>query len=629
MRYGFAFALIAGLLFLQPLCTSTYLKLFYDKSPALIQPLPQEGLPIPPSLTWSPSTLTLIERLGPMPLAGVLGWNIALSCLLLYGILRILNPTFRMTTGVDWDRTILSRTYMHTRPLIKAFLIIVSAFLPGMLVWSLLGWLFGERSWVLVLRLALLGAGAWVLLSRDGVASDYETGSFDLPRSRAVLRSQLMRGGFCGALAGLSLLYGPIDPAEPYFDFYRSLGAIGESQWLSLLGWSLAFVCTMAFAWAGILVAFGSPDPGERAAPAEPEPEREAPAEPPYSPTKRWLRTAPYLLLLSLVLLAWNRWQPAWHASRYDYTPRSRMAPHLLLAQKAHLDSASPPAHQALLISGEQVRAGQFDGLSDSGLVASQQNGARIESFLRSRDYKTSLSYPAYGTLVDVEALQWSPEGMVRVALLNLEHLADPLYLDGFLNKLSTCAATPEILRLVNRFSDQIAVTFPDRKSLVRMGDIYGQLGQKERAEGFYRRASLPPSQVVARADEHTMFAEGKISGHLTWNGKPVPGLRIGILPAPSVLRWRGGKTSPSALWGVAASARVGADGRFSMTNVVAGKYFLLVESPPEVKFRAGEIRPVNAPFRIDISFAQKHADLGALNITVPAAGQTTGQTSP
>jgi hypothetical protein len=608
LRYGLAFALIAALLLLQPLCTTTYIKLFYERGGQLIQPVPPEGVPLPRALAWSPSTVNLIERLGPLPLAGVLGWNISLACLLAYGLLRILNPTFRMTTGVDWDKTLLSRTYIHTRPLIKAFLIVVTAFLPLAIIWHLLGLAFGPHGWVLALRMTIIGAATWALLSRDGVAGDYESGNYGAPAGGGVLASQLLRGAAAGVVVALTILYGPGDPSSYYFDFFRTLGGIAERQWWLILGASLGFVGAITFAVGGVLVSLGRPG---------------------WDLSQRGKRGLGFLAILVVALLTWNRWQPAWLASRYDYTPNSRISAPELLARKSGVGLRPPGGQQVFIVSGGEASPLQFTGQSVVELDASPEAAARIRMFLERRGYTTSLALPAYVTLMDSEALVWSSEGALQVALLNLEHGADPAYARNFLEKLSMTAATPEVIRMAERFSSDDFMTFPDRKALAHMGDLFAQIGQRKRAEQFYRRAAMPASQVVERAMERTMFAEGRVGGRILWNGKPLPGTKVGIVPAQAMLNLRrqtspDGMTSPFWLWNVAASGLTSSTGDFSLEHVVAGNYYLIIEAPDARPMKSEDIVVSGAPRNILVNFATKEIKLGAVEIrTKPAAGQT------
>jgi len=55
-----------------------------------------------------------------------------------YLILRVLNPTFRVTTGVDWNRWLLFKTYMHSAPLIKVIVTMVPVQVAVFFLWLML-----------------------------------------------------------------------------------------------------------------------------------------------------------------------------------------------------------------------------------------------------------------------------------------------------------------------------------------------------------------------------------------------------------------------------------------------------------------------------------------------------------
>src|SRR5437762_191999 len=135
-RYPLAFAVVAGLLAFYPLCLETFRLILDDDAPLNIEGKIGQALPIPRALVWSPVTKNMVTSLTLLPPGAVIGLAIALFAILAYGLLRALNPTFRLTTGVDWDKTVLTETYVHTAPLIKAFLIAIAAAVPLFILWA-------------------------------------------------------------------------------------------------------------------------------------------------------------------------------------------------------------------------------------------------------------------------------------------------------------------------------------------------------------------------------------------------------------------------------------------------------------------------------------------------------------
>src|SRR5215471_19232728 len=114
LGYCLVFGVVAAALAFMPLARTTFL-LFFDRTARLnAVSIIGEGAPIPQELTWSSGTQNLIINLANMSSAGVLSVEIVMYLILVYCLLRILNPSFRLTSGVDWDSTLLTRTYMHT-----------------------------------------------------------------------------------------------------------------------------------------------------------------------------------------------------------------------------------------------------------------------------------------------------------------------------------------------------------------------------------------------------------------------------------------------------------------------------------------------------------------------------------
>src|SRR2546423_4602410 len=205
VRSGLLFALLAAAATFVPLAELTYTRLFAEKT--AIQPALPEGQPLPAALVWSPTLYDTLVRIGTLNPGIELTLVVFLGLLFVYGLLRILNPTFRLTTGVDWDVHVLIKTYMHSWPVTKAFLIAVAVFLPAFFVWAALDWILGGSAFSLWLRLAIFGVASWLLFSRDGVAGDYEDGAYEPPRDRTTIRSLALRGLLAGTAAWLILQF--------------------------------------------------------------------------------------------------------------------------------------------------------------------------------------------------------------------------------------------------------------------------------------------------------------------------------------------------------------------------------------------------------------------------------------
>lgn len=561
LTYGLLFAVALALLSFQGLAFRTFLWLFYAEGGQLIQqPIP-EGLPIPVGLAWSPGLRQLISAIAVLPAPAVLGLHIALYGVLGYGLLQLVNPTFRLTTGVDWDRALLTRTYMHTQPLIKAFLIGVAALVPAFLMWQAIGGLLPWRL-ALFVQAALVGAATWLLLGREGVAGDMESGNYVLPTGRSVVASLVARGALAGlaACAG-ALAIAPARP-EPVLLFLRSLSGIGEVTWLRA-----AAICCGVPAAVGLCLGFVLHGLGS----------------PALTPAGRVRQVAPGALGLLVIGLAAGLACPALQAARYDYRPGANTATRL--ARAAGLPAPSGRQVEFLLLDSGQAVFFRSPEESAAGLDVGSRADARIAAFLRQRRYATALSGPAFETLFDSAALRWDRPAMLETAYTNLARCPDPIYMAILLEQLAGGPATEDAIRVADRLGEAGAFTFLDRDAAALVGDLQARFGRREAAVRWYRRAGIPPSRVEERLARMMRFVSGTVTGSLVIDGRPAAGASVGLLAARSVRTLMreappGVPTRPFAWRMVVNAAAVARDGTFGMQGVVAGEYRLVIRLP-------------------------------------------------
>jgi hypothetical protein len=569
LAFGLAFAILGALMAVQPLASTTYLKLFYEKGGQMIQPPLPEGVPVPRSLVWPPGLYSFIERFGTLTSAAVLGLTLVFGLCFLYGLFRILNPTFRMTTGVDWDRNLLHKTYMHSEPITKAFLIAIAALIPAFVLWQAVGWALRENAFSLWLRLALSGAAFWYLFSRDGIAGDYETGSYEPPRDRSVRRSLLIRGCLAGTLAWLMLRLAPALDTDDLFSLYRDVGFIGPGQWQQIALITLGFAALFGFAAGGLATALGTPD-GSAA------------------------RRARAAVLPGIVLLAAGYlgriWLPSYFQAHYDYVATSRMLAEQRLAQIAHLSSIATP-QTAYLVDVSRALPVRFSGRSVTEIAATPENARAIDTYLQAHHNRTALSYPAYTTLHDAALLGWSVDDTLRVYLRNLAGAPDMAYVSHLLNKVQGSAFSPTsgLVAALDRLADGRYFDYTDRRAWVMTGDLYARFGLRAKAEECYRRAEMPASQVGLRAEERTLKPDGKVTGRLLFGGNPVPGARVALLSEQAVMQVGNmtdagtHMTSPFWLSWIGASTTTNSTGRFTFDRLLYGRYVLLTQLPAAV----------------------------------------------
>lgn len=603
IRYGLVFALVAALLALHPLAFHSYLRLFYPEAGMLIQPTPEEGVPTPRALAWNDFTYNLIGYVARLTSAAVLGIEIGLFCVLIYAVLRIVNPTFRLTTGVNWDREILTHTYMHTPPLIKAFLIAVTATVPLIVAWYLVSFVLRGHAATLWVWTALAGGAFMLLFSRNGVAGDFDSGNYELPRQKDELQSLLARGAVLGLIAALIFHLASYAAPEPLLFFFRSLSAIGEKQWWTIAAISLGISAVLGVAGAGFVIALGTPGMNWH---------------------KR-ARASLFPLFALLLVFLFGRWiMPAVMLHRYDYEPGG--GPTLVdrLAKAAGIRKGASEGYTFLLLGRERSISLNVSVQSFLGLDASEEASRKIEKFLKRRGYRTALADPAFKTMHDSASLRWDSAESLRVDLENLIHCPDPIYIGLLIAKLRTTASTPETRRYADLLANESHFVFPDRMAIQAMGDIYASLGMRDKAEKWYRRSGVPESQLERVLSERTMFNQGKISGRIMLNGKPVQGAKVGLVPAAVVRELfqtmlGPGFVRPFWLRWVSATALTDAEGRFTLSQLVAGRYRMLVMIPQlRLPSFSRELSVQNAPQIVFTEYGTPSSDVGTISIRAP-----------
>lgn len=598
---GLASALAIAGIALQPLTLLTVQLLLIRPENDPQPPISVEGFPVPRPLLWSPSLLHFIDQFGRMPSAAVLGYEIALVLVICYVVIRAINPSFRLTTGVDWDSTVLTRTYMHSRPLIKAFLIAVSAIVPCAFLWYLLSLLLGDSRWAFMARTAAMGSVVWFLFSRDGVAGQFDSLNYDLPRNRRVVGSLLARGAAIGLLAGAGWAFAPLQNATDLFLFHRSLGGIGQGTWLSIAAMVVGTAAALGFAGGGLVVALGRPA---------------------LSVARRVLCACLPATLLGLVMV-WGHWVvPNRMRSVHDFLPERNVSQGQRLARIIGSDPPGPEALSVLVLSPDRSVAIPVRQRSITGLALRPGVAESIEAYLRGKRYASALNDAAYKTLFDGACYRWDSDETLRVCMLNLEKSPEPVYQSLVVEKLSTCAGTGAARGYLDRLSDPQRFAFPDRRSRTLMGDLYARFGEKKRAAEWYRKAGISPMRLEERVEERALFSEGVVRGRILLDGKPAAGIRVGVVPEPALRELPGmfledGSLRPFWLRWVAARASTDEAGGFKLEKLLSGTYRLVVGIPgQDVRLRTYRVQGGGAGLAsLQLDLTHKSANLGDINL--------------
>ncbi len=283
-------------------------------------------------------------------------------------------------------------------------------------------------------------------------------------------------------------------------------------------------------------------------------------------------------------------------------------------------------------------------GFTEDGLTADPASATRTQAFLQSRHFKTALSWTASKHLFSVAALQFNTTGALAACLQDLircPHLARDSQIVRSL--LFTCAASPQNLALLDQLADENNFAHSDRFARRVMGDLYLRFGAVDKALAWYRRAEMPRSFLARVRAEKPMFHQGRVTGTLTWNGRPLAGVQVGALPRrlnglppdlePTLLRASGELLSldyssplfppyhpqPFAFRWLSAGTQTDAQGNFALDNLVEGEYRLVCTLPPTERLALpndSALRVANPPDRLSLGYATPTVRLGTIALT-------------
>ncbi|HEV2472140.1 MAG TPA: hypothetical protein VGS41_05705 [Chthonomonadales bacterium] len=335
----------------------------------------------------------------------------------------------------------------------------------------------------------------------------------------------------------------------------------------------------------------------------------------------------------------------------------------LVLARRTGIPAASlgAPGRNLLLFgqrSGSPVVLRQAPYTEDY-LVPTSDSRQLAEQFLRARRYRTALSWTAIKHLFNVGAVHLDLTSELSACMLDMEkcpHLAQCASTTRAM--LFTCAATRANKAMLDRWADERYFAFEDRDSLKMMGDLYVRFGDPARAMAWYRRAEMPQSFLHRVQSERPLFTSGTFSGRIRLNGKPLAGVRIGVVPTrmnglprdlePIVLEcwrevvsarytrmmFRPFEPSPYALRWVTAAATTDRQGRFTVNHLTEGTYLPIVSLPINVHLHSPfdprlHIAHPAAPFTVDYAAPTYHAAAVDIQCPVISNAESNRQENP
>jgi hypothetical protein len=583
---------------LQPMANLLYIRLFYPEGKMLIQSPPQEGWPVPNSLTWSEDTLSWTANLGRLPGPVTLGLAVGWFLLFAYFTLRVLNRTFRVTTGVNWDAHLLLKTYMHTPPMIKAFLIGTAAVIPLWITTALLGRLFGGF-FVQALRAALVGAAVWILFSREGVAGDFDDGNYLLPSQRSVRLRLAAKGAVFGILTAFAVWASRSVSAVNLLEVARGLGGIGEARlmWIARLSVGTAAVCGAAL--GGLLVALGREE---------------------LHRIRRLQVGLPYAVVLGCACFYALRTVPTEFSTRLDYKPKTDVNTRLQQALKT--TSGTDGMRTVLVLDDGRTGVLPMDRTTSTGLPANAAVLQKTEEFLQRRNYLTTLSDELFRTAVECAAVDLNLEALNRLAWLQLTHCPQTESMRLFFDRVLTGPVTSELQQYLRQLALSKSTGYPNRDSYERMADVLLAAGLPKEAEPLYRRGGVPETRLPELRAARSRMLRGSVSGTLLWKDRPLAGVRVGLMPARALgaIDMLNDKEFVRPVWlrYAAGSAVTDASGKFEIKPVVMGEYRLIavtenLNAPPGVK----EVSSTSDPRlqQILVWWRARRVDLGEIRI--------------
>lgn len=624
-----------------------------------------DRLPIPALLNWKLSTIqNLIDlRDMPLPLLVLLGlFSIAVLC---YAVLRLWNPTYQPfvvepNTSANGPTNHLSGAIRirHASHLLKTLLL---CGLPLLALWLLVGWFLppapplGRYALVAspwsplwALRLMGLGVALWIGFHPKGLMGSSKAKplapSLSEPHSRPIV-FLLVPGLIWGALAWVFGRLAVPSNLEPMLTRLQALGTFNIAEWRWVVS---RYLLSVGLAWLGagaLLVALG----------------REA-----LSKGAKGALWGIWGASLGIALWGQHLFTASALANRFDlqrdvlqaierpYSPRvpGSGVPDGLwaaqaLARRLYLpmgQNAAWPARSVLVFqpNGSLLNVLQT-GYTINGLSGTRESALKTRDFLLKRRYHSALSWVATEHLYDCAALRFDTTGGLDVLLSDLSNGPHLSRVESVVTTLFfICAATPENHALLDKWANPHYFAYPDRFSTRLVGDLYRRFGDVKNALTWYHKADMPSSFMARIRAERPLFHSGTVQGVLRLNGKPLVGVRVGMMPwrmnglpplqelllanaFREVVNPRGEgplfppfHPIPFAFRWVSAAATTNQNGAFEIHGLTEGQYRVLVQLPPAIRLVAPfdpHIRVMNPPVPFSLNYGNPSVNLGIIDI--------------
>jgi hypothetical protein len=239
--------------------------------------------------------------------------------------------------------------------------------------------------------------------------------------------------------------------------------------------------------------------------------------------------------------------------------------------------SPQPSAERAYLIFTPTPAPlpGFISSLTIEGIDAAPNSTERTWAYLRRRRFQSVAAGEASVHLHDCASLRWDSTESLRVDLATLEMNPRPIFATLLVEKLSTCAPSPENLELLRQAAD--AARFHQSPFWMEtLGLLHHRFGDRAKAVSCLGSAGLSARQIARAVGTEAALTTGLIRGRILVNGHPGAGLTVGVLPAD---HWQTlvGRPRPFELRWVAAATAADARGNFRLGSLGEGDFFLIV----------------------------------------------------
>ncbi len=218
--------------------------------------------------------------------------------------------------------------------------------------------------------------------------------------------------------------------------------------------------------------------------------------------------------------------------------------------------------------------------------------------------------------LHDGATARWDPAAVLAVERTQISSPAtSPLFVAAHLELLGKCSWSEEGERAVADLLTPERFVLPWPQAVESVALTAWRWSRLPRLAPLLRERNR---DLLARLEGRTPPRhDGRLSGRLTWQGKPWPNVRVGLLSAADAAGWAS-YTGPLTPWlqrQVAASVTTAADGSFAFQHVFDGQYRLVVSLPVELAPGPGPWEARGVPRTIDVRGGRRPQRLGTIEV--------------